>query len=739
MHPKFRLLRLDAYECLQLVGSNWLLYVLWGADYFVPAFCSNLNFSEGPRLNRDIGDPLTASEAFWQILGARHSEAIHVHIATPTILFFGTHASMSTAASSVTRRSYAAFKFVGLPISLTTLALWAFLHQMLKGKEQLDVDARNDEREDKRDELSTTQKPTIECLVPGSPRAADIEVLVCNRSASIIAFWVPVEQQVVVQSSSAPIGPVSAVHLPLTNVLAKGENITILALTDVADYCAAATSLKRTIIWPVEEGALPLAMVMVEQEDNVRIVALFPDRQLKTDGSPPKAGSTMFPLANKAFFTLHQNGALFRWDFVKLQTRLIVKPYHPIARLAVLDSVEASRIFIVRHCPTKEAEIWRNEGEQFSLWQTLKLEKSATDVTSLALCVLGTRGLLALGRASGTVEVWDTIEHSRIHLSSHFEQPIKALQIINLTGTRCPICGMPQSDSVALATTSNSYINVIRLSAVSLDACDCRNFSPAITPSPLSPGLGTSSFAMRRAPSPRSLSDDLSNANRTLSYPLSPHGLRRLSRALHSEDKKTDESAHRSEGSLELPNGEMHEAGDVTFEHLREASSLKADGTALETVYLPWRTHPYGRIETDDKGAWLVCGSTLVGIRRRIDSRRGGGGVLAKWVVWTCRLDRPTLHHHGVLQVQAAGLFTMLEFAEPNPSDVTPHTASGSPSQGKEVDTSHIHLPFDKVRHFRAAQDGQTAAIGLGNLLAVFKLEDTSLALHRSISTPFTR
>ena len=694
-------------------------------------------------MNRAPGAPLTPSEAFWQLLGARPSEAVHVHIATPTIVFFGTSTTVAAAASSVTRSSYAALKYVGLPISLTTFALWIFLHQLLKGKAQLDTDGHSFEREDKViDDANGLQHPAIECYLPETPRASDIEVLACNRKATIYASWVPVEQQIIIASSKASSESGPAVHISLTNVLSKGENIAALALTDSGEYCAAATTFKRILFWQVKDNTPPLDIVTVKVAMASRAVALFAERQAKVDGSPPKAGSASVSSvkAKCAFYSLHQDGSLMRWDCHERCNRVSISPAPLATRSAVLHSGETSQTFVIRYLLSSEVEIWRNEGEQFRKWRTCHTGEPASDITVQAFCILGAKPLLALGKASGTIELWDIQEQSRVHSSHPFQQSIRTMHLISLIGMRCPTCGVAQCDSVILAATSSSSTHLFRLSAASSDSCECKVHSPSLTPSGSSLGLGVGSPGTWRSPSPRSLSEDPFN-NRTLSYPLSPHAFRRPSRAIHSDDiKKAEEPTHKYEGSQEVTNNKMHAPGDVSFEHLRETSDSKIEGSALEIAPLPWRTQLYGRIKTDEKGTWDVCGNTLIGIRRSADAH--GGGVLAKWEVWTCRLDRPIFHHDGTLAVQAATLKTMLSSSPSSPPRelvAEAHSRNSSFSSRHRTSSPHVQLPFDKIKYCITSQKGQAAVVVLGNLVATLRLEDVSLAMRKSPSAPYTR
>lgn len=786
-----RVLRLACVHCpsCQLVGSNYLLYLLFGPEYFVPAFCSNLDFAEGPQIDRTPGAPQSPSEAFWHLLGARPTEPVHIHVSTPAVLLFDSPMARQGVTSMARLAHNAAslwsfVKFVVVPISITTVALYFVLVQLLKGSERLNKYADEQshaatpdiEVEDVYDEQQRAvaaliaEAGMLSCLTIDSYRASDVELLASTADGLATASWVPVEQCIRLTFATDPSSPSL---LPLIGVLRRREVLTHLSLNDQATFCAFSTNQKRFLAWPLVHKALPLDLTSLATAGGAtsaptrsKVLAISAEKMRRqAAGSPPlpRTGASSPFRLRAAFFTLQQDGSVVRWDCIKRQSTIVV----PAAagaengKTALLEHPELQQPLVTRSSQPDRLEIWRCVDGEYGIWRILtsapQSPGTSTDsVTSQALIPSGDRLSIALGRSSGAIEVWDVQDQLLLYSSKDdsvampiAERPVQQIRLVNTTGCRCSACGVLFSENITVVAGTNSDLAIVRLSAEVSGPCECgSSTSPSLSPQPSMKNLKSAqagngmvysgSFGQRRSPIRNGGLDDASHANSTsssttLSYPLSPHAMRRMSHAASDRKKAAAEAMQQAHsgpqparptsptttrnGGHELVSGPVASASAYGA-HSRESSAANSlGGTSISenghspSIRIPWRAEHLGAIKLDSRGAWSALGSSVVGVRRAKQAR--GAGLLARWESWSFALDQaPSTSLAAAVAVAGYSLDTLVSMSS------------------SALTQPYAQLPFDRIRHFYVTLDGSKVVTALGNLVISSTPEDVPPAGH---------
>lgn len=694
------------YTGIILILSNYLLYLLYGPDYFVPAFCSNITFPDGPRLAHVPGTPWPASEVFWHLLGARTSEAVHVHIASPIVLHFTAGAGKTqTALQAILETAYAFIKFVALPISVTTFALYTLLRQLLKGSERLTADESSSAATLAIPDAHMEPGATFMCTLPEPRRSADIELLTSTSDNSAYALWVPIEHQIVfVPGTGLRSERMSRLRIPLRKILARGEVLLSLALTDSAEFCATVTSANRLLCWRIEES--PTLIHFTNVPINVtKYSSIFTVLGHSFDDiSPPRPvpNGSSTPSVN-VLFTIQQSGAVHRWSCESQDCTEVLPPPPAPSRSTLIEGKSKQPTHILQqNLTTGSTQLLRlHSSLDWQLVSPSALSEHSKDNIVQAVWVLGQQTLLAVGRASGTVEVWDASGDRLIYTSNLATTSIRRVRLIGLHEHACEGCGLSLGEGVLLLASTSSALYAIRITTISsLDTCVCHNASPLSTFSE-----NINGGAYYRGASPQLTTNEKRGTLSPASYPLSPHSLRRLSHA--SEKRKTDDLAsHRNEAAA----GQSMTRLSSTQEDLAD-DSCDTSGTFGSSASPRWRAVTIGTLTLDDKGAWDICDSQVVGVRRQLSAPKST--MLGRWELWTYSLNRAFLVKDGNLSVQCANLQVVVNQSS-LPQTPLPDSGKAIPSDPKPV---HPQLPIDRIRHFKPLAGGQMIVAAFGNLL----------------------
>lgn len=705
---------------------------------------------------------MTSSEAFWRLLGARPSEAVHVHLASPIVYLFNTnHQDVGRAFASGFKRAtlVAALKFVVVPISLTTFGLYLLLRQLLKGSEML----QNDSSHDHTLAGETPPKPvppTYSCVTFDSSNISDIEAVATNSCGSSWATWAPPERKIHVtihsSQTSTNIGSPTVIEIALHKLVKSRDVVTALAIDNISSHCAAVINGRRVLVWCIGDAApIPrLVRCFDEERFPARVIQLRSyDSVIKSDQTPPRAGLARSSISTpKAYFhLLLADGSLLRLgddvDTVvppRQQASGQISAFQP-----TLSHLGTGIVSLARPGLNGAMEVWRiaeNGDGEHRLAAEIAVDHQSGPITSLAACDVVGSTFVAIGTSYGAVELWDLQGSRRVQTLQPFDRSVRRLCLLDLTGVRCENCSVPAGESMAVLASSLTSMSVYRLFPNGQESCDCNAFSPTLTPSASSTGLSFGTSHIRRIPSPlHGVSDDGSNGN-NLSYPLSPHALRRLSHT--SERKKAEEMLHKVDTALTSET--IIENGNPTDsyhhpEHPREISETRSDlsnaSNGSRLLQAVWSSQLVGSVTIDEKGAWAAVGTKVVGLGR--SKRIPGPNMLARWEIWTVDIAHPfsSQHHTGGDLIVHATPLTSLPKASlgPGPLDVSRWQESnvGNSSSSSSTGSQEASLPFDRIRHFHPSDSGRIVA-AMGNTLLVLQMhskgdDSTSVAKRPSM------
>lgn len=708
--------RARTYTAVILIGSNYLLYLLYGKDYFVPAFCSNIQHAAGSKLAP--GSPTTPSEIFWQALGARPSEAIHVHILLPVVLFFDSF-NTTTNFYTIARASIlAAFKFVVLPISLTTFGLYLLLAQLLKGTDQRQHNLQVPGPDAVQAEAETYDQPGLG-VSSTQYNTADVELLALSDNGRFCVSWVALERRIrlwnVETGHNGAKNGDSPLELPFGQDVKTGESLTHLAISADGARIAASTNSRRIIIWQAVTGSSPAFVSDASLQSRSRILSLLAEPTRDARQSPPRATGQRSPSdsLHPGFLSTHEDGSVWRWQCFGEEPRRLF-PAVSAARPCIFATSKASgpEKVLVRITAIEEViHAWRYSPASLE-WRPLgsfSMDAATGTVTSTFVLQEGPSSLLVLGRSTGFVEVYHLELEKQVFVARLHEGAVRQVRLVSVPYMQCPMCKSPVTNSLVLTSLDASALFVTRLQTPKTEACDCENGlsgQMATFPSVFS----HTSSPSRKVPSPQASADD---SSKILAYPLSPHALRRLSHA--TDRRKADESPRR----VVDPNVSMADLGSPPPKsHSKAPSELRLPGINGE-VEETWSFLHLGSMALDIRDRWDVCASHLVGVRKSSShSQSSNASPLRRWEAWTCSLQTLKLSATGSLAPQVASVDKLL-----------PEIGHAS---------TRSQLPFSRVRHFMVSDDGGKVTATFGNLICNLTLHSPSAPLTRKLSLEYS-
>lgn len=698
------------YTAVILIGSNYLLYLLYGADYFVPAFCSNIQHAEGIKFAPGSLD--TPTGVFWQLLGARPSEAIHVHTPLPVVLFFDSFNTSTNFYTFAKAWLGAGIKFVVLPISLTTFALYLFLVQLLKGTDQRQVTSESPGTDGATTESDAGEEQSEIILSRSFHRMSDVEVLGVSDNGDHCATWSSLERCVRLCSYKGDSRDRPCIELPFGQNIKVGDTITHLAVDNNATRVAASTASKRVIVWQSVDSSAPacLSQAFLGRGSKLLSVLAEPSRQLPQ--SPPRAAGQRSPTDSlqPAFLSLHEDGAVWRWQCFGEEPRRLFAPAAGTVQafFAISKSSGPEKTLVrVTAAPEEVVHAWRYSpvtGDWRNV-SSFSLEPAIGTVTALDVQYSGGYTLLCLGRSTGAVEVYRLEVEKQAFVSKLHEGSIRQVRLQSVQSMQCPTCRTVTADALALASSDSNALFVTRLQTAASEACECEpgiSGQMATFPSVFS----HTSSPSRKAPSPQATQDD---SNKSLAYPLSPHALRRLSHA--ADRRRLDEIPRRadvssSKADFGSPPPKNH--GKIPSEiRLPDMNGLNTEAT--------WSFVHLGSIALDPRGRWDICASQIIGFRKSSKCKSAMVSPLNRWEAWTSTLSSLKLTADGSISLRTSSVGKLL-----NTTIEASETARGE-----------AQLPFSRVRHLVAIDEGSNITVCFGNTVCRLAFPPSNTATSR--------
>lgn len=688
------------YSAIILIASNYLLYLLYGRDYFVPAFCSNINHAQGPKLSPD--SPLTPSEAFWFLLGARLSEAIHVHIPQPIVLLFDSFGVKTDFLSTARASMSVLLQFVVFPISLTTFGLYALLTHLLKGADQLNTGSgtSSENEQDQVLDPSAAFQATDKSF-----QDSDIELLCLAGDGSAYASWCPLEKRVRVRSLDARRTNYSTLDLSVASEGLHSNMLRHLALDYRGEHLAAVSADNHVLIWRLDKSGIVDHTLTI---DGVtfkpkKITSLRPYDAMPSSGRPQRSDAHGGQMGR--FILVVDDGSLWTCSFSSTsKSHCTILPCNTPDRLKCLVHPGTDgTCYAARFNETKlTVEAWSiaPNSEIWTFRGLLNLQNTGDSVSSWALHdAQDSHPIVIIGRTSGVVEVWDMPENRQVFLAKLHDHPVRHIRPHNLPLTQCSVCQSLAADTILLATSDQDRLRLSRLYSGISDACDCEVILSGNTSAiAQTPSASHSSSPIRKNGAVRAISEDTGKA---LAYPLSPHALRRLSHA--ADKKKPEESQYREES-----NGMLGEANALLTPPRRKVSSE----SRLESLTPPidpeaWSYVNVGHVPLGPRSRWTTNGTRILGVRR-ISQRAPGASVLSRWEAWSTPFSHIRRAADGSLALESMTIDRLMLARQ---------------AGDQEPEESAAPLPFSHVRHLLLSRTGDVAALSFGNLVFTLSLQ----------------
>ncbi|SCZ96670.1 BZ3500_MvSof-1268-A1-R1_Chr4-4g07536 [Microbotryum saponariae] len=362
---------MTTFLLLFLIDFN--LYLFYGPDHFLPAFCSETALAShrpllAPSLSREIARSLQlgqrgetsrlgevvpeAGAAFWRLINpANASSAIHVYVEPASIVRFFDDGMVAPESASIAGAAIVSTPWwitagiVIAPIAVTLMVLYLLLLYLLKDAELLQIQRliSKQQRQERKEAGRLLKKAVPEANVSVTTLhtgldASDIELVA--SSADAIVTWSALEERVYLWRSvkQSPTTTTSFLEIPLA---AEPPSLVALALDSTTRFCAAATMTGRILVWELERRLL----IDFSSADGDSNAVFGPATGLfaAPASSPNDLGQSAPPRTSQgsdiryAFISIHQSGAVIAWDCVTRLSTVILGP-QPVPETSDLPS-----------------------------------------------------------------------------------------------------------------------------------------------------------------------------------------------------------------------------------------------------------------------------------------------------------------------------------------------------------------------------------------------------------------
>ncbi|SCV68948.1 BQ2448_1968 [Microbotryum intermedium] len=351
---------MTTFLLLFLIDFN--LYLFYGPDHFLPAFCSETALAShrpllAPSLSREIARSLQlgqrgessrlgevvpgAGAAFWRLINpANTSSAIHVYVEPVSIVRFFDDGMVAPESASIAGAAIVSTPWwitagiVIAPIAVTLIVLYLLLLYLLKDAELLQIQRliSKQQRQEREEARRLLRKAVPEANVSvttlrTSVDASDIELVASNADA--IVTWSALEERVYLWRSldRSPSPTTCFLEIPLA---AEPPSLVALALDPSTCFCAAATMTGRILVWDL--GRKLLIDFSSAGGNSNSIFGPATTLFAVPASSPNDLGQSAPPRTNHgsdiryAFISIHQSGAVIVWDCVTRLSTVILGP-----------------------------------------------------------------------------------------------------------------------------------------------------------------------------------------------------------------------------------------------------------------------------------------------------------------------------------------------------------------------------------------------------------------------------
>ncbi|GJN88434.1 hypothetical protein Rhopal_001400-T1 [Rhodotorula paludigena] len=728
---------------------NVFLYAFYGSEHYLPAACSHTaltsdrpflspSFSPSNPHSLRVGrnaDPAASlpsdvragsGAAFWNLVNPSNATSVQVYLEPPVSIQFFSEDALTTpesldylvgGAHDSSSSLFTKLAVLLLPIAVVMGLLYLLLLYLLKDAELLQAHWGSEERlggptARKRRSFVVHKGPEAGVEVePALNAQHDGDLELVASGGDIVVSWAALETRLQVRRQEAD-GAVAISSLDLP-VLGEPISLVALAVDSHGRYVAAATARGRVLVWSLERGGGPLNIAAPSPSSPSTVISLvveagtplIPPRRTTREPSlstpaPPTSSAnratTPDPPAACAFYSLHRDGSIVRWDPNSCTSSAIALPDSLpvglgdgakrwlVSAPATLSGARPPLLALASSNGRLRLVSLALPGVAKVVFD-LQAAQGGGAVARIAVGAFSVvtsdeapqvQGVVAVASSSGTIAFY-TLSTAPTRLGEPVDLGSRVRQIRLVdppVEQACSACSDPLVDGFVALVSTRTSLRVLRVftppTSASLEPCACnttdfaaiarsRSGSTVIGSPMMSRTLSSGGTSRRFSPrkKPATPSRPLQQPASSLGIELSPVRPRTHPQLSH-ESRSSDSSS----GS----HSPVHERTIPTYNSLAPppplalsaassphssppSSTIPLPASTRETssrqdcAALPLRVVEVCSVEIDERGGWDVVTSArkAAGLRRQL--RAGAHGESAPrrgWEIWSLSLGK---------------------------------------------------------------------------------------------------
>lgn len=774
----------NAHYTLQLLAIAATLYFATTpstAQTKPAASLARASLRQAPKMTAT--DRVSPAYRIWQTLNPIDDTMVHVRIESPAILVLAPEedkpadvrapgdgekaprprvSRISRMWARTVRDVWWLVKIMIVPITATTVLLYALLLYLLKNAELLEAQRQRPEAED-----SSSEEVSVEGQISFAtlPRAfpTDVDMLSASKNGKVVVM-LGLQNEVVIWRSLSRTNIVvdtSPIILGSTSGPLQTTTITAVSVNEAGTLCAVGSASGIIGVWSIErEQARYITQLTPDPTSTTAVAYLHfgyfqsrpPSPARPLTPTPPGPETTLGqPVV--CLYSAYENGTVIKWDIASTpraryvapsRSATIIKsalfPVHGDDRLLVgftFDDGTFELCDLDRNDQLVARECWIAAGNPQDLVH--KVDVCAVDLD-------GERHvIIAAASQAGVLSLWDAGSRECLFIMEEPFGDISQLRINAVTLTTCSTCGELPCENFLITFSVGQVVLFYRAYLyLPTRRCSCpgNQPQPALRTSLLgrrsrsgssasltsSNGTATPRGSHSRVPSASSSSSALSASM----FPVSAHGV-------HSRRASEKEGSRRSHDTFfvhsDYDESEPHPLGPVD---VTPAAGYLSSNPPTSV----WQSLVVVRVADAmfERGSWDVAGDKVIGVRRkprnalatrRPETKAGGkdaptqglsSATLERWELWTYDPEEARLHVSPLNALRRV-------------PDVSDRRARGAGSQEPPASPKRVFVPrlhFTRVAPLVAASTCCLA--GFGNTVGLFNISPRSRGARRRSS-----
>ncbi|CCM05035.1 uncharacterized protein FIBRA_07237 [Fibroporia radiculosa] len=628
----------------------------------------------------------------WQVLSPNDDTLVHVRIESPSIIMLAPGDDAQTDQQELRAESERALrprvsrvsrlwtrmarqvwwliKIIIVPITATTMALYALLLYLLKNVELLEANRQRPEEESQSaDESCVEDEIAFTTLPRASP--TDVEVIATSKDGKVVAGLGLQNEFVIWRTDTTAFTTVdtSDILLSSASTASVATTLTALAINEVGSICAVGTGTGVIGIWSVgKDDVKPFTQLYLDNTCAAAVTQLHFGYAHSRPPSPVRPPTPSPPATEHAhledmlsLYATYDNGMVVRWEvqaspraryITPSRSASVVKsmllPVNGDERLLVGFSLEDGTFEL---CDVDQRdkmvarECWIAAGNPQDLVCKVDVCNAELDGRRHVIIAAATR--------AGVVSLWAAAKRECLFILDEPFGDIGHLRLTPVHMSTCSTCGELPCENFLVSFSVGQLILIHRAYLhLPTRRCSCPRSQPLPTlrASVLGhrsrSGSAASLASSNGSATPRSRGPSFSSTSSGLdTFPVSAHGV-------HSRRASEKESHRRSHDMFFLnsdcDDADGHPVGPIDV-------SPAAGFLSSHPPTSIWQSLVVMRIADAmaERGSWDVMGDKIVGIRRRprppfvkgradhkvqlkVESPRGlSASTLERWELWT--------------------------------------------------------------------------------------------------------